>query len=91
MGGMNLSGVNPDHIRIFGNGGGMLPEKNSDARRDDLQEIAIAIYDGNDGNFDEGDYILFYAEGPPTNGVMFLFTSPLNLIDISILTTIIIS
>jgi len=62
--GMNLSGVNPDHIRIFGNGGGMLPEKNSDARRDDLQEIAIAIYDGNDGNFDEGDYILFYAEGP---------------------------
>ncbi len=88
---MNLSGVNPpDHIRIFGNGGGMLPEKNSDARRDDLQEIAIAIYDGNDGNFDEGDYILFMPKAP-TNGVMFLFTSPLNLIDISILTTIIIS
>ncbi len=54
----------PRSYSYFGNGGGMLPEKNSDARRDDLQEIAIAIYDGNDGNFDEGDYILFYAEGP---------------------------
>lgn len=61
--GMNLSGVNPDHIRLYGNGGEMLPERNSDFRYDDLQENAIWVEDGDDGSFDAADYILFYGQG----------------------------
>lgn len=61
--GMNFSGVNPDHIRIFGNGGAMLPERNGEPRPDDLQEVAIMMNDGADGSFDAGDHILFYAQG----------------------------
>lgn len=55
-----------NQIAIFGNGGGMLSETNSDPRLDDLQEISILVADGNDGTFDNGDYILFYAQGPHT-------------------------
>lgn len=62
--GMNFSGVNADHIRFFGNGGTMLPERNGDPRLDDLQELSILMQDGGDGSFDAGDYILFYAQGP---------------------------
>lgn len=53
-------------IRIFGNGGIMLPEKFSGAETDDLKEIPVYISKGSDGVFNEGDYVLFYAEGPVT-------------------------
>ena len=56
--------VNSDYIRLYGNGGGFLPEQNSIARYDDLQENAIEVVDGGDGNFDPNDYILFYGQGP---------------------------
>jgi len=51
-------------IRLFGNGGTMLPEANNGSRTDDLSENAIQVVDGGDGVFNEGDYILFYAPGP---------------------------
>lgn len=51
-------------IRLYGNGGGMLPEANLSTRTDDLQENAIFVEDGGDGSFSGPDYILFYAEGP---------------------------
>lgn len=51
-------------IRLFGNGGGMLPEANLSVRVDDLRENAIFIEDGGDGSFGASDYILFYGEGP---------------------------
>ena len=57
-------GVDPSRIRIFGNSGGMLPQANNQPRPDDLTEVAIQVYDGNDGAFDKNDYILFFAEGP---------------------------
>jgi hypothetical protein len=60
----NLDNVDPRSIRLFGNGGAMLPEKNSDPRPDDLLENAIQIVGESDGKFDAGDYILFYAVGP---------------------------
>ena len=50
-------------IRIFGNGGGMLPEDNRRARVDDLLENAILVDDGGDGTFGQGDQILFHARG----------------------------
>lgn len=60
----NLDNIDPRSIRLYGNGGAMLPEKNNDARADDLIENAIQIVGEQDGKFDAGDYILFYAVGP---------------------------
>src|SRR5690606_21188526 len=62
--GVNPDNINPDYIRIYGNGGTMLSENNAVARPDGLIENAIAVIGGNDGKFDQGDYILFYANGP---------------------------
>ncbi len=58
--------VHPSKIAVFGNGGGILPEKNDDFRYDDLYENPIVVVGGDDGSFDNGDYILFYGEGPVT-------------------------
>lgn len=58
--------VTPSRIAVFGNGGGVLAEKNDEFRYDDLYENPILVIDGNDGSFDNGDYILFYGEGPVT-------------------------
>ena len=62
--GVSTNGVNPKKIHIYGNGGQMLPDLNSDFRYDDLQENAIFISGENDGSFDSNDFILFYAKGP---------------------------
>jgi hypothetical protein len=62
--GINTSGLDPKNIRIYGNGGKMLSQLNSDFRHDDLQENAIFIEGEEDGIFDNEDYILFYAQGP---------------------------
>ncbi|MFK7935929.1 MAG: type IX secretion system sortase PorU, partial [Saprospiraceae bacterium] len=61
---INLANVEPRNIQIFGNGGGMLPERNSVERYDDLVENAIQIVGEDDGSFNESDYILFYGESP---------------------------
>lgn len=62
--GVSVQGLESSRIGVYGNGGGMLAEANSVARPDDLLENAIFIDDGGDGQFDEGDYFLFYALGP---------------------------
>lgn len=62
--GINTKGINPKNIKIYGNGGQMLPFKNSDFRYDGLQENSITVIGEDDGNFDSDDYILFYALGP---------------------------
>lgn len=61
--GMDFTGVSSSQIQVFGNGGKMLSERNSDFRYDDLQEIAIFVEDGGNGVFGQGDHILFYGEG----------------------------
>jgi len=60
--GMDVSSINPQDIRLYGNGGGMVPESNSAFRYDDLQENAIQLVDQGNGNF----YFLFYGESPNT-------------------------
>lgn len=62
--GINPSAVNPKNIRIYGNGGGTLPENNSASRYDDLFENPIKIVGEEDGVFNQNDYILFYGQGP---------------------------
>ncbi len=58
------SNVNPQHINIYGNGFGVLPEQNSVARPDDLLELSIQAIGEADGVLDASDYFLFYADGP---------------------------
>jgi hypothetical protein len=60
--GIDISSVNPQNIRIYGNGGGMLPESNLDFNNDDLVENTIYVEGENDGSFGPDDYILFYAQ-----------------------------
>ncbi len=61
--GINVSQIDPRNIRIYGNGGQMLPKKNNIFRYDDLQENAIYVSGQSDGVFDNTDYILFYGKG----------------------------
>jgi hypothetical protein len=62
---LRISGTIPSaQIRIFGNGGPMLPEANNQKRPDDLEEVAIMVVDGGDGVLNGSDYILFYGQGP---------------------------
>lgn len=62
--GIDVSQINPKHIRIYGNGNGMLPESNDEFRYDDLHENAIYVEGESDGVFNTGDYILFYGLSP---------------------------
>jgi hypothetical protein len=63
--GFDLANTSFSSIAVFGNGGGMIPDLNSLPRYDDLQENPSYIVDNNNNNkVDQGDYILFYAQGP---------------------------
>jgi hypothetical protein len=64
--GLNLSGIDPKKIKIYGNGGRMLPLSNATYYPTDLTENAIQIIGESDGVFNNEDYILFYAEGVDT-------------------------
>jgi hypothetical protein len=64
--GVNLQGLNPRNLKLYGNGGGMLPQPNSASRPDDLVENAIWVEGEQDGSFDANDYLLFYGQGPHT-------------------------
>jgi hypothetical protein len=55
---------NPENVRIYGNGNRMLPKMNNQPRHDDLVENRIYMNTGSDGIFNQGDYILFYGQGP---------------------------
>lgn len=62
--GVDMAKVTPTKIRLFGNGGGILPEANDIGRYDDLYENAISVVTANPGTFAPGDFILFYGTGP---------------------------
>jgi len=62
--GINTTNLNPKNIKVYGNGGVMLPHRNSDFRYTDLQENSIYVSGEEDGVFNAEDYILFYAKGP---------------------------
>ncbi len=56
--------LNPTQIAIYGNGDGRIPQWNSAVRIDDLEETSMLGVGMDDGRFDQGDYFLWYAEGP---------------------------
>ena len=64
--GIQIGQVDPAKIRLLGNVARVLPERNSDARYDDLSEVAIEVTGAEDGRFDPQDRILFYGQGPVT-------------------------
>ena len=74
--GFDVSNVDPRTIRIYNNGGKVLPESLSVPRPIDLVENAILVVGESDGSFDQSDYILFYGRGsqfrdfdPPTKTI----------------------
>ena len=64
--GLNPAQLDPRQLRLYGNGGGMLPQANAAPRFDDLRENAILVQGEADGTFHNNDYVLFYAQGPHT-------------------------
>ena len=62
--GLNINNIDPRNIKIYGNGGNMLPLSNSVEYPVDPIENAIKVYGEDDGVFNNSDYILFYAQGP---------------------------
>lgn len=64
--GLDVSNVDPRKLKIYGNGGRMLPLSNSISFQNDLTENAIQVIGESDGVFNNEDYVLFYAEGVDT-------------------------
>lgn len=61
--GIRPENVNPKKIKIYGHGGRMAPLNNSDFYPMDLEENAILVFGEDDGVFNDGDSVVFYAEG----------------------------
>lgn len=60
---IDITNLAISNLRIYGNGGNALSEKNTDFEYNDLIENAIYVKDNNNnGLFDTNDYILFYAQ-----------------------------
>ncbi|WP_178984348.1 type IX secretion system sortase PorU [Winogradskyella helgolandensis] len=64
--GVNTNSIDPRTIKIYGNGGRMLPLENDENYPFDVVENAVKFVGEEDGSFDNADYILFYGEGPKT-------------------------
>lgn len=63
--GLDITEIDPTHINVYGNPGGMLPQANNAIRYDDLLKHNIWIKNTEEKKvFNQNDYILFYAEGP---------------------------
>lgn len=54
----------PDHVSLYGNGTGMLPQNNDQERSSDIEENAIAFFGDSDDEFESDEYFLFYGKGP---------------------------
>ena len=56
-------GLPSEQIKLFGNGGFVLPENTSTEVSVGLDECAIYLMDGGDGRFEPGDWLAFYGRG----------------------------
>ena len=64
--GMSPQSLDPRLLRLYGNSVGILPQLNSAYRPDDLVENAVRFVGDADGEFEDGEYLLFYSPGPHT-------------------------
>ncbi|WP_282136690.1 type IX secretion system sortase PorU [Seonamhaeicola maritimus] len=62
--GVSVNSVDPRNIKLYGNGGRMIPYSNAEPYPFDIVENAIKFIGEEDGVFNNEDYILFYAQGP---------------------------
>ncbi len=60
--GIDVDNLNPHKIKIFGNGGKVMPLLNSTIYPEDIAEVSIEVVGEQDNSFDDNDYILFYAQ-----------------------------
>jgi len=60
---IDINSINPQNLNIYSSGGGIVPQILSQDRIDDLEAVPIFVSGGNDGSFDQEDYIMFYMEG----------------------------
>ncbi len=59
--GHNPDVIDPNAVRVFGNGGRPLPAVNADPRPADLIEKNVRVEGGGDGSFGTSDAVYFYA------------------------------
>lgn len=59
-----VQGIDPQQVRVFGNGGAPVAALNSAPRIADLIENQVFVQGGGDGRFDESDAVWFYGQGP---------------------------
>lgn len=55
---------NPANVRIYGYGGTRLPEDFRKGTQDEWSPLPVFMSKGSDNVFNQGDFILFHAEGP---------------------------
>jgi len=82
--GIEMSDISPSQLQIYGAGGGMLPEINSAVRVDDLKPIAMKLTGMEDGVFNAGDKIIFFAEAATVDKVDIAtkkISAPINFYD----------
>lgn len=60
----NLATLDPRTVKVYGKGGGILPQSNADFRYSDPPENAIYAFGEADGKLDAGDYFLFNGQSP---------------------------
>lgn len=63
--GLSPSSLTPQQLHLYGFGG-ILPQANQAIRPADLPQIPVWVKGGEDGSFDDGDELVFYAQGPHT-------------------------
>ena len=56
--------ADPKRLRLYGNGGAVLPQPNATPRPNDLTENAIQVEGEADGRFDASDAVLFFGQSP---------------------------
>ncbi len=61
--GINTNSIDPRTIRVFGQGGDMLPLENAVFYPFDLTETTTKFVGAEDGVFNNGDFLLFYGIG----------------------------
>jgi len=60
--GLSLNDVNSNDIKIYSHGGQMMPLLNSENIHFDPPQLPLQVFDGGDGKFDQGDFLLVYGE-----------------------------
>ena len=64
--GVDVAGIDPERIKVFGHPEKMLTQHNGVDIPLDLSELAIEVVGGEDGSFDQSDFLLFYGQSPHT-------------------------